>query len=273
MSGLEVLGAVVSTAQLAAYIITVSSKLDEIRRKIRHAPKRLDQYELQLKHLVTITRHMEQNPPLQTKELDEYLVTVQAKIEAIQETLAKFEQSSKSRRRWNIISGDLSRQLDECFGDVSNTMQNMVLLIVSQNSHGQTELKELMAEMATATRQTTITATSLSCPANSHDTVAECMKRKAGSHLFEGLTMKDNVIVSLGNVSSSHGAMPSMAGHVFTDFTASGNRVLHVGNTGYNSEGHIFKHGVVEKNAATMLGDYADLEQKLQHISLQQGSA
>ncbi|KAI0804908.1 hypothetical protein GGR55DRAFT_306968 [Xylaria sp. FL0064] len=178
MSGLEVLGAVVSAAQLAGYVIALSSKLDEIRRKIRHAPRRLEQYDCQLKQLIAITYHMEQNPPMQTKELAECLSTLLARTRTIQETLVKFEQSSKTRRRWNIISGDLSRQLDECFGDVRNTMGNMVVLIVSQSSHGQKELKELMAEIATAARQTTITATPLSCPADSNDTTAERTKRK-----------------------------------------------------------------------------------------------
>ncbi len=93
----------------------------------------------------------------------------------------------------------------------------------------------------------------------------------AGSHSFKGLTIRDNVTVSLGNVSNPSSILPHMAGHFFIDFTASGNKFLHIGNAGSNSEGHIFDVGVVEKNEATMLGDYADLEHKFREISLQRG--
>ncbi|KAI0535035.1 hypothetical protein GGR58DRAFT_26286 [Xylaria digitata] len=274
MSGLEVLGIVASAAQLVAYVITVSSKLNEVRCKIRHTPKRLEQYNRQFKvqGAYCYRTAYGQNPPIQTKELDGCLATIVARTGEIKEILTKFEQSSRSRRRWNIINGDLLRQLDECFKDVRNTMENVVVLIVSQNAHDQKELEELMIGVATATRQTTTTTTPLSCPTDSNDTTAECTKMKAGSYLFKGLTMKDNVTVSRGNVSSPYGTIPSMAGHVFINFVVSGNKVLHIGNTGC-SEGHIFKDGVIEKNEVTMLGDYADLEQKFQHISLQQGSA
>ncbi|KAI1737763.1 hypothetical protein F4680DRAFT_205569 [Xylaria scruposa] len=271
MSGLEVLGVLASTAQLVAYIITVSSKLNEVRCKIRYAPKRLEQYDHQFKELIAITQLLGKNPPVQTKELDNCLATILDRTKAIKEILAKFEQLSRSRRRWKIINGDLSRQLDECFGDVRNTMENIVVLITSQNACDQKELKELVTGIATATRQTTITTTPLLCPANDN-VAAEGAKRKAGSHLFKGLTIKDNVAVSMGNVSSPYGTPPYMVGHLFTDFAASGNKVLHIGNTGGNSEGHSFEAGVMEKNQATMLGDYTDLEQKFRHISLQQGS-
>ncbi|KAI0550539.1 hypothetical protein F4679DRAFT_583505 [Xylaria curta] len=272
MSGLEVLGALASVAQLVAYVITVSSKLNEIRCKIRHAPKRLEQYDRQFKELIAITQHMERNPPIQTKELDDCLATVLTRTKAIKEILVKFEQSSRSRRRWNIINGDLSRQLDECFKDVRNTMENIVVLILSQNAHDQKELKELVTGIATATRQTTITTTPLSCPADDNAALAECAKRKAGSHVFKGLIIKDNVAVSMGNVSSPCNTPPYMAGHLFTDFAASGNKFLHIGNTGGNSEGHVFEAGTMEKNETTMLGDYTGLEQKFRHISLQHGS-
>ncbi|KAI0182391.1 hypothetical protein EV127DRAFT_449670 [Xylaria flabelliformis] len=151
-------------------------------------------------------------------------------------------------------------------------MENIVVLIISQNAYDQKELKELMTGIATATRQTTITTTPLLCSVNDNVASAEGAKRKAGSHLFKGLTIKDNVAVSMGNVSSPYGTPPYMVGHLFKDFAASGNKVLHIGNTGGNSEGHAFEAGVMEKNEATMLGDYTDLEQKFRHTSLQQGS-
>ncbi|KAI1293199.1 hypothetical protein F5Y03DRAFT_333129 [Xylaria venustula] len=284
MSGLEFLGALASTAQLVAYVITVSSKLSEVRCQMRHAPKKLEQYDRQLKQLIAITRHMEQKPPIQTEDLQGCLATILARTRAIKDVLDKFEQSSKRRRRWVIINGDLSRQLDECFEDVRNTMENIVVLIVSQNAHGQRELKELMVGIAATTIQTTTTSTPSSCPtdstvirppstcaANSTVTTSEGGRRKAGSHLFRGITMKDNVNVSMGNISSPCGTItvPSMAGHTFTDFAGSGNKFLHIGNTGYSSEGHTFEDGVIEKNEATVLGDFANLEQKFQHISLQ----
>ncbi|KAI0112204.1 hypothetical protein GGR51DRAFT_557385 [Nemania sp. FL0031] len=274
MSGLEVIGAIASTAQLVAYVITVSSKLNEVRCNIRHTPKRLEHYDRQFKDLIAIIEHMKTNPSIRTKELDDCLTTILARAKAINGILEKFQQSSRSRRRWNIISGDLLRQLDECFRDVRNTMQNIVVLIVSQSAHDQhelkDELKELIAGIAVAARQTSV-ITPVPRLANSNVALADCANRKAGSHSFKGLIIKDSGTVSIGNVSSPHGTPPYMAGHLFSGFVASGNKVLHIGNTGGNSEGHIFEDGVMDKNESTLLGDYTDLEQKLRHISLQQG--
>ncbi|KAI1754942.1 hypothetical protein F4782DRAFT_492095 [Xylaria castorea] len=187
MSGLELLGVVASTAQLIAYVITVSSKLNEIRCKIRNAPKKLEQYDRQFKELIAIAKQMEENPPIQTKELDLCLTTIFAKTEAIKGILTNFEQSSKSRRRWNIMSGDLSRQLDECFGDVKNTMGNLVVLITSQNAYDQKELKELVlgyTKIATASTQISTTATPLSYSTESTLNLIEYERRK-GALLFD----------------------------------------------------------------------------------------
>ncbi|KAJ3580517.1 hypothetical protein NPX13_g26 [Xylaria arbuscula] len=271
MSGLEVLGAVACTAQLLGYVLTVSTKLNEVRSKIRHAPKKLEEYNCQLKDLIAITRHVEQNPPIQTEELKNCLATVEARIRSIQEILAIFEASSKNRRRWNIISGDLLRQLDGCFRDIRTTIENIVVLIVSQNAHSHKELKDLMKEIITATTPTTTTPATSVHSSESVNSIVEYEKRKR-SHLFQGLSMQHNIAVTMGNVSSPRGIMPSMVGHSFIDFEASGNKVLHLGNTGSNSEGHVFKDGTLKNNEATMLGDYSDLEQKIRHISLQQGS-
>ncbi|KAI0907521.1 hypothetical protein F4823DRAFT_551427 [Ustulina deusta] len=274
MSGLDVLGALASTGQLVGYVITVSSKLNEVRRKIRNTPKRLEEYDRQFKELVAIAKYIEKNPPIQTKELDLCLKAILAKTTTIREILSNFEQLSKGRQRWTIISGNLLQQLNECFGDVRNTMENLALLIASQNAHDQKEIKELILRSSgvpMTSAQAISTATPLLRSTENSHALAECEKRKAGSHSFKGLTIRDNVTVSLGNVSNPSSILPHMAGHFFIDFTASGNKFLHIGNAGSNSEGHIFDVGVVEKNEATMLGDYADLEHKFREISLQRG--
>ncbi|KAI0442793.1 hypothetical protein F4803DRAFT_518038 [Xylaria telfairii] len=272
MSGLEVLGAVAGAAQLVGYVITASTKLNEVRFKIRHSTKRLEQYDVQFKQLIAIMHHIQQNPRIQTEELKNCLVTLADQTKSIQEILAKFERSSKSRRHWNIINGDFLRQLDECFGDIRTTMESVVVLIVSQNAHqnahNHKELKEFMKGMVTATTQTMTTPAASICSTHSGDSIEEHEKRKLGSHLFQGLNMQHNVAVTMGNVSSPHSTMPSMVGHSFINFAASENRILHLGNTGCNSEGHIFKNGTLEKNEGTILGDYSDLDQKIRYISL-----
>lgn len=50
------------------------------------------------------------------------------------------------------------------------------------------------------------------------------------SHTFKGLKIGWNGTVSMGNISTSNSTEALMAGHSFTDFTVSGNKVLHIGN-------------------------------------------
>ncbi|KAI0870807.1 hypothetical protein GGS24DRAFT_90624 [Hypoxylon argillaceum] len=167
MSGVEVLGVVASIAQLVAYAITVSSKLNEIRSKIRNAPKKLEQYSSQFKEVVTIAEYIQKNPPGETEELDLYISAIVSKTTAIHGILINFEKLSRNRRRWNIISGELSRQLDESFGDVKNTMGNLLVLIASQNSRDQRELRDFILRSSGVTtlpeQATTHSITSL-CP-------------------------------------------------------------------------------------------------------------
>ncbi|RWA08276.1 hypothetical protein EKO27_g6837 [Xylaria grammica] len=193
MSGFEVLGAVVSIAQLGAYVLTVSCKLNEVRCKIRNAPKKLARYDRQLKEIVDITTQMEENPPIRTKELNDYLETIVDKTTAIEGVLTKFTQSSKSRQRWNIISGELCRQLDEYFGEVKSTMRHLVVLITSQGVHGQKELKELVLECtrvaATSTQASTTTPSLRRTEGNFAP--MECARRKGASLLIHVTNMSE----------------------------------------------------------------------------------
>ncbi|KAI1178938.1 hypothetical protein F4777DRAFT_575590 [Nemania sp. FL0916] len=264
MSGLEVLGAVASTAQLLTYIITVSSSLGEVRYKIRNALQRLQQYNRQSTELVAITEQLMQNPPVRNKEFDVHVETLSSKVTAIRAILTDLNNLSRKRQRWNMMSSDLPRQLDEYFRDARNTMGNLIFLIVSQNAHDQKELMEHVqrqigvAELSTKAANST---PSLLCPAKNNST-----RRDVGSHSFQGLVIRDNATVSIGNVSAQHNTLPNMPGHSFTDFEATGNGVLHIGNIGGNSEGHVFNNGVIEKNRTTIFGDYADLDRRFREF-------
>ncbi|KAI1125408.1 hypothetical protein F5Y10DRAFT_268131 [Nemania abortiva] len=289
MSGIEVLGVIASTAQLVAYAITVSSKLNEIRSKIRNAPKKIEQYQHQFEEVIAVAEYMQKNPPIQTEELKRYISAIVEKTTAIGLILKKFEESSRNRRRWNILSGELSRQLDESFGEIKNTMGNLLLLITSQNARDQRELKDLvlrapgittLLEQAMPERAPAASVTLLS-PGPSIPPLSsqagdfappKSANKNIGSHSFKGLQIRGSGTVTMGNISTPNSTGTPMAGHSFTDFTVSGNKVLHIGNTGGNSEGHIFDVGVMEENEVVMLGDYSDPNQKLRDSLLQHGS-
>ncbi|KAI0399266.1 hypothetical protein F4802DRAFT_603166 [Xylaria palmicola] len=113
-----------------------------------------------------------------------------------------------------------------------------------------------------AAAQATAAATPLLHSTEKTSASSTCVERKAGSHVFRGVTIRDSGTVSMGNFSSTSNTVPRLAGHFYSDFTVSGNKVLRLGNEGSNSDGHVFQAGVMKENEAVRLGDYADPDQR-----------
>jgi len=98
MAGVEVIGALASTAQLAYYVIQANSLVIEQFKRLRNAPIKFQQYADTATQLISIARVVQSNQWLQTESMASLLEAILARTEEIHNLLPKVQKHDKAAR-------------------------------------------------------------------------------------------------------------------------------------------------------------------------------
>ena|SRR5437763_10968605 len=102
MSGLEVLGAVASAAQLADLCLKIATCAVDLFNRIRDAPEMVQKRLEEVKQLTEIARLIERNPSLQTPLIASVLTRARADADQLFKILIKIDVQPVEERWSNI---------------------------------------------------------------------------------------------------------------------------------------------------------------------------
>ncbi|RYP82942.1 hypothetical protein DL769_001499 [Monosporascus sp. CRB-8-3] len=286
MSGFEGVAAVASVAQLLAYTISISSRINELRERIREAPRRLEQCSKQITQFAIIAKHVQQNTALQTPDVHPFLTAFVTQAEAIQEIFNKLFKASGKRRYWRIINGDCERKLEERFTDLQKTVHNFTLYMASSNASATQQMNQNIAQVMATTKEIAAGRVIQSDETDEADENAAqaspaqsrnlhpprvsypLIDLSGGQNYFENNDVENNGIVCAGNfidepqtiATTIHAsAAKPVPGNLFVRNQFTSNMIVHHGNVGRNTEGSHFKGNKVEKNEGYRQGNYGNV--------------
>lgn len=135
MSGVEVLGIVASTIQLADYALRISNTLLEILERLQEYPARLHSYVDQVSYLIETARLVEVTPSLQTPTIHAHIRKTLAAAIELQTTLERlasdYSQKSRTHRYFQIILKGAfeEKQLTAKFGSLERQKSDLIFSI------------------------------------------------------------------------------------------------------------------------------------------------
>jgi len=104
MTGIEVLGAMASAAQIAFYVIQTSSLIIEQFKRLRNAPIKFQQHSETATQLIGIARVVQSNQWLQTESMASLLKGILGKVEEVHKLLPKVQKHDKAARPGFVIT-------------------------------------------------------------------------------------------------------------------------------------------------------------------------
>lgn len=155
MSTLVVVGAAASASQLVVYVKGILCFIADLYTRVQETPRQYREYELQLNLLKDIATAIDQNPALQTQQLQSNLDATLVEVTALQAILCR-------PNRWTSITG--SEQEKVLLHLESLHKKNTVLLLciatvntdqlssVMASSH---KMEEIITQVITQVREAT----------------------------------------------------------------------------------------------------------------------
>lgn len=104
MTGVEVLGALASAAQIAFYIIQTSSMIIEQFKRLRNAAIKFQQHSDTTTQLIGISRVVQSNQWLQTESMASLLKGILGRLEEVHKLLPKVQKHDKSARPGFVVT-------------------------------------------------------------------------------------------------------------------------------------------------------------------------
>jgi hypothetical protein len=115
MSGLEVIGALASAAQLAAYAVKAAAFISDIYDRLKHAPQRIEEHAHQIQRLIDIIIYIKDNSSLHTtlvfEQLECTIIQAGSLRELLVKVLGQYTQPSLRLRYWKVLKGKKERQI------------------------------------------------------------------------------------------------------------------------------------------------------------------
>lgn len=109
MSGLEVLGAIASAAQLATYVVKAAIFLSDIHERLKSAPGRIAQHAHQIARLVEVVLYIKDNELIYTKlvfaQLEHTIEEASNLRKLLIKVLGQYTSPSIRKKYWNLLKG------------------------------------------------------------------------------------------------------------------------------------------------------------------------
>lgn len=138
MSGLAILGAAASAAQLAAYATSILVFIAGIYDRINGIPEQYKEYEIQLKLLINIAQNIEQVPALQVPYLQCHLEATLEEVRSLQAILCSPKSGILKRpgpcTYWKFAIGAEQKRISALLDRLHFKNTGLVLCINSVNS-------------------------------------------------------------------------------------------------------------------------------------------
>ena len=138
MSGIEVLGAFASAAQVAAYMLKFTTLLTHVYERLQHAPARVARHGEQIQRLIDITLLIRENPSLHTKIILRHLESTLAQATSLQTLLDKllvqYTQHSSLRRYWRALTSSKEDQVLEALQDLEREKTGLSLCLAASQT-------------------------------------------------------------------------------------------------------------------------------------------
>jgi hypothetical protein len=152
MSGLEVVGALASTAQIAVYVIKVAACLSEVYERLKNAPDRIRHHAHHIKCLLDIVQHIQvansPDSPILSSQLQSTLSQACDLRDLINKALGQYTQPSLRRRYWKVLKGNKEKQILAALENLEREKSGLTLCLTAATH---TELlKDVKRETITA---------------------------------------------------------------------------------------------------------------------------
>lgn len=152
MTGLETLGAVVSTAQIITYIGSIVSTIDTVRTQIRDGPSRIQQQDEQLTFLASLVESVRGISSLHTEQVATRLDIIAQKVDELHRILTKYlsDLQTKSPKRFLVAITALKaeRQISQSLAVLECDKSSLLLHITKVNGSTLQSVHKLVSVMA-----------------------------------------------------------------------------------------------------------------------------
>jgi hypothetical protein len=112
---MEVVGALASSAQLAAYVVKSAAFLSDLYERLKNAPDRIQQDANHIKRLIEIILHIKETRSLHTTlvfaQLEYTISQAYSLRDLLVKVLGQYTQPSFRRRYWKLLKGKKEKQI------------------------------------------------------------------------------------------------------------------------------------------------------------------
>jgi hypothetical protein len=151
MSGLEAIGVLASTAQLAAYAVKAAVLFSDIYDRLKYAPERIEEHAHQIERLIDIIAYVRDKESLHTTLVFAQLKCTIKQAYSLRELLVKvlgqYTQPSLRLRCWKVLKGTKERQILAALQSLEREKTQLSLCLTAVQS-------EILQEVQIGVRRT-----------------------------------------------------------------------------------------------------------------------
>ena len=132
MSGVEILGVLASTTQLAAYSIKIALHLDEIHAAVTSTSAQIKRHLRQIKELIAIAVLIEEHESLWSTAIHRQLQSTLVEAQNLHELLEKLAERNSQNviwRYWSLLSGIVEKTVLTCLDNLEKEKSTLCICI------------------------------------------------------------------------------------------------------------------------------------------------
>ncbi|KAF2733296.1 hypothetical protein EJ04DRAFT_274709 [Polyplosphaeria fusca] len=192
MSGIEVIGAVAASAQLAGYFIKIPAAVQELREHIQYFPGRIQSYAILLESLSKTLEYIKRQKTLNTHDIEDRLRSISEKIDHLNNILSPFFATSSrgNPKRYFRIPREKRTEvrIKECFATLEIEKSNLLICMsVAMNAPSTQSMDTGSLEtMETLTETTSVKEIVVHSSRTSSATSSPTINPNASSQILPG---------------------------------------------------------------------------------------
>ena len=132
MSGAEVLGIIAGAAQLIDYTISITNLISDIYRRVKNAPKKIQQQFNQIRQFIDLAERIKQHPQLQVASVNDQINSALDQARSVAKVLEKVKAGyshGSIQRYWKILRSSRDKEILESLTRLENEKTALILCI------------------------------------------------------------------------------------------------------------------------------------------------